>query len=168
MIRYIRKRRITPIIIISARDRESDKVTALDMGADDYVTKPFGIDELLARVRTRLRNVQQEPALSISMYTCGDMTVDLTKREVLRGDERIHLTPTEFIILHCFCRNNGKVLTYANVLNDIWGDDPNVDHQTLRVHVANIRRKIEPDPTLPDIIQTEIGVGFRIAEMDKK
>lgn len=166
VIREIRKERMTPIIVVSARDHESDKVKALDLGADDYITKPFGSDELPARIRTLLRRLHYVQPVHGMKYIWNNLIVDLERREVTLNGDPVHLTQTEFNILQCFCRNSGKVLPYDFLIAEIWGDNASYDPQNLRVNVANIRRKIEKDPILPEIIKTEVGIGYRIVEMD--
>lgn len=166
VIQQIRKERMTPIIVVSARDREKDKVKALDLGADDYITKPIGVDELPARIRTLLRRVRFVPSSHGSRYACDGLIVDIESRTVTLDGKNIHLTQTEFNILQCLCRNSGKVLTYDFIMAETWGDSADYDPQILRVNMANIRRKIERDPVVPEFIKTEVGVGYRIVGME--
>ena len=151
-----------PVIVLSARGREEDKVRALDAGADDYLTKPFGVNELLARMRVALRHAHKEadgPLLRL-----GDLEVDLEKRVVKRGGEEVHLTPIEYRLLAYLAQNAGKVLTHRQILSEVWG--PGAAHQThyVRVHLAELRKKIEADPARPRLIVTEPGIGYRLRE----
>ncbi len=160
-----------PIIVISARSMEQDKATALDMGADDYITKPFGTIELLARIRAALRHTRTtaeagEIALTGS-YHVGDLEIDYRKRRVYRGGEDVRLTPNEYRIVALLGRHAGRVLTYKTMLRELWGPAASSDNKILRVHMAGIRRKIEPDPNEPRYIFTEVGVGYRMAEDEK-
>jgi two-component system KDP operon response regulator KdpE len=152
-----------PILVVSARDQERDKVQALDLGADDYITKPFGTSELLARIRTELRHAQtastQEEA-----FVCGDLTVDFFRRRVFVGGQEAHLTQIEFKIVTILARNAGRVLTYDQLIAEVWGPNALSDNQILRVNMANIRRKLEKNPAAPRYIITEIGVGYRMNE----
>jgi two-component system KDP operon response regulator KdpE len=154
-----------PIIVISARGREEDKVAALDAGADDYLTKPFGVNELLARMRVALRHTQGTSAMAApSAYEFGELHVDLSSRTVSLGGQELHLTPTEYRLLVLFAQNAGKLLTHRQILTEVWG--PAYAHQThnVRVHLAELRRKIEHDPSRPKLIVTEPGVGYRLRE----
>ncbi len=158
----------TPIIIISARNREMDKAQALDLGADDYITKPFGTIELLARIRTALRHTRttaenDEIALK-GQYHVGALTIDYRKHRVYMGGVDVHLTPNEFRIVGLLGKHAGRVLTYRTILRELWGPAVSTDNKILRVHMASIRRKIEPNPTEPRYIFTEVGVGYRMAE----
>ncbi len=155
-----------PIVILSARDQEREKVAALDAGANDYLTKPFGVSELLARVRVALRHAARvsnadEPertALSI-----GEVTIDFAARRVTRNGDEVKLTKLEFDLLAALARNAGKVLTHRFLLREVWGPVGQPETHTLRVFVANLRRKLESDPTRPRLIITEQGVGYRFA-----
>ena len=151
-----------PVIILSVRDQEEQKIKALDHGADDYVTKPFGIGELLARMRTALRHVHQVAPAS-STLSIGDLRVDLSARRVFRRDEEVHLTPLEYKLFVTMLKHSGKVLTHRFLLKEVWG--PHDTHEThyLRVFVASLRRKLEDDPARPRYILTEQGVGYRFA-----
>lgn len=164
----IRKWTSTPIIVISARNHEEDKVEALDLGADDYLTKPFSANELLARIRTALRHVRtgadmSEAALK-GTYHVGDLMVDFGRRLVTVNERKVHLTPNEFKIVSLLARHAGQVLTYNVIVRELWGPSTVNDNKILRVHMANIRRKIEPDPNEPRYFFTEVGVGYRLAE----
>ncbi len=158
-----------PIIVVSARNSEEQKVAILDLGADDYITKPFGVSELLARIRNAYRHsvrICSNGNVEHYRYQCGDLTVDLKNRQVMLHEERIHLTQLEFKILALLVKNAGKVLTYETIIRDIWGPLAMKQNQILRVNMANIRRKIEDNPASPQYIFTEMGVGYRIVEED--
>jgi len=155
-----------PVIVISARTQEKEKVTALDHGADDYITKPFGSGELLARIRTALRHSNQTGGMQTQeqAYTCDGLVIDFEKRLVTLDGEDIHLTQIEYKLVSLLAKNAGKVLTYDFILKDIWGPYADTDNQILRVNMANIRRKLEQNPAEPHYIYTEIGVGYRMKE----
>lgn len=155
-----------PIIVISARTQEKEKVEALDRGADDYITKPFGSEELLARIRTALRHSNQVRSSvgAEKRYSCEDLIIDFDKRLVTLAGEDIHLTQIEYKLVSLLAKNAGKVLTYDYILKEIWGPYADMDNQILRVNMANIRRKIEKNPAEPHYIYTEIGVGYRMKE----
>ena len=151
-----------PIIVLSARDQEAQKVQALDSGADDYVTKPFGIRELLARMRSALRHAQ--PKGGDEQVVCtGDLRFDLAARLVYRRDEEVHLTPIEYKLLVTLLKHSGKVLTHRFLLREVWGPHDVQENHYLRVFVASLRRKLEQDPAQPRYILTEQGVGYRFA-----
>ena len=151
-----------PVIIISARTKEQEKVSALDLGADDYITKPFGTGELMARIRTSLRHSHaQTPG---HVYKALDLEIDFEKRLIrLRGEE-VHLTQIEYQLLTLLAENSGRVLTYSYIMNAIWGPYMDNNNQILRVNMANIRRKLEQNPAQPQYVFTEIGVGYRMRE----
>jgi len=149
-----------PILILSVRGNESDKVKALDLGADDYLTKPFSAGELLARMRALLRRVESRVGQPPEIQA-GDLTVNLARRQVLLGEQEISLTKTEFEILALLARNIDCVVTYRMLAEKIWGDTEDREPQLLRVHVSNLRKKIEPNPAVPRFIHTEPGIGFR-------
>ena len=157
-----------PVIIISARDRETEKVKALDMGADDYVVKPFGVSELLARIRSALRRSERlklSQGIQRDVYQIKDLTVDLSKHQVLLGDEEIHFTQNEFKILELLAIHAGKVLTYDFILKHVWGPyGGSGNNQILRVNMANIRRKLKENPSDPKYIHTELGIGYRMLD----
>ena len=161
--------REVPVIIISARDRESEKVRALDMGADDYVVKPFGVSELLARIRTTLRRadrLKMSQGAQRDVYQVQDLVVDITKHQVLLAGEQIHFTQNEFKILELLCIHAGKVLTYDFILEHVWGPyGGNNNNQILRVNMANIRRKLKENPSEPKYVLTELGIGYRMLEV---
>ena len=160
--------RETPVIIISARDREAEKVRALDMGADDYVVKPFGVSELLARIRSALRRADRlklSQGIQRSSYQIKDLTVDLARHQVLLGGEEIHFTQNEFKIIELLAIHAGKVLTYDFILEHIWGPyGGSGSNQILRVNMANIRRKLGENPSEPRYIHTELGIGYRMLD----
>jgi two-component system KDP operon response regulator KdpE len=149
-----------PILILSVRGNESDKVKALDLGADDYLTKPFSAGELLARMRALLRRVESRVGQPPEIQA-GDLTVNLARRQVLLGEQEISLTKTEFEILALLAGNINCVVTYRMLAEKIWGDTEDREPQLLRVHVSNLRKKIEPNPAVPRFIHTEPGIGFR-------
>ena len=151
-----------PVVVISARSHEKDKVEALDLGADDYITKPFGTGELMARIRTSLRHSHaQTPG---HVYKALDLEIDFEKRLIrLRGEE-VHLTQIEYQLLTLLAENSGRVLTYSYIMNAIWGPYMDNNNQILRVNMANIRRKLEQNPAQPQYVFTEIGVGYRMRE----
>lgn len=165
LIRSVREWSKVPIIVVSARGHERDKVSALDSGADDYITKPFGTDELLARIRAALRHGQSRMGANETVYSGKGLRVDAERRLVCVDDKPIHLTQTEYRIVLLLCRHSGKVLTYDFMIREVWGPFSGCDTQILRVNMANIRRKIEKDPAMPEYITTEIGVGYRMTEM---
>lgn len=164
LVRQLREWTDTPIVVLSARDRETDKVTALDAGADDYLTKPFGIGELLARLRVALRHSTRSPAPELSTYDCGDWHVDLAARRVFAGGAEVHLTPTEYRLLLTLIRHAGKVVTHRMLLRELLGEEHEDAQHTLRVHISQLRRKLEPDPTRPRHLLTEPGVGYRLRD----
>lgn len=163
--RTIRESSRVPIIVLSARGREADKVAALDAGADDYLTKPFGVKELLARMRVALRHARTAASSPDSqVLEFGEVKIDLARREVFRGATQIHLTPIEYKLLFFLARQAGKVLTHRQILNEVWG--PAYANQThyVRVHMADLRKKIEDDPSRPKLLVTEQGVGYRLRD----
>lgn len=155
-----------PIVVISARGGEQDKVTAFDRGADDYLTKPFGVAELLARIRTALRHAAQSPDSAGPVFAKGDLRVDLERREVVRGRETVHLTPTEYKLLAALVRHPGRVLTHRQLLEEVWGTAYVEQTHYLRVYMAQLRHKLERDPARPRLLSTEPGVGYRLVEAD--
>ena len=169
VIKKLREWNSTPIIVISARSHEQEKAKALDGGADDYITKPFGTVELLARIRTSLRHSSQLSAgihSNAPVYRHGDLTVDFEKHLVTLSGAMVHLTQIEFKLLGLLARNSGKVLTYSYIMEKIWGPYMDNNNQILRVNMANIRRKIEKNPAAPEHVFTEIGIGYRMAESE--
>lgn len=157
-----------PIIVVSARGNEQDKVSALELGADDYITKPFGAAELLARIRVALRHTRSisTSAANGGRFVSGALTVDYDKHQVLISGENARLTQNEFRIVALLSRYAGKVLTYDYIMKELWGPQNGGGNQILRVNMANIRRKIEKNPAEPQFIFTEVGVGYRMAESD--
>jgi two-component system KDP operon response regulator KdpE len=159
--RRIRASSPVPILVLSVREDESNKVAALDLGADDYLTKPFGIDELLARVRALLRRAEGPETGTDLRYVLGEVEVDLHQRRVIRGGEDVRLTRTEWSLLDAFARHPGKLLTHRWLLERVWGEGYTEDVDVLRVFVSQLRKKIEPDPRRPRAIVTEPGIGYR-------
>jgi two-component system KDP operon response regulator KdpE len=152
-----------PILILSARDQEKQKVTALDNGADDYLTKPFSTAELLARIRVAMRHAAKiDDDAESSTFTTGDLRVDLADRKVFVKGEEVHLTPLEYKLLTTLVKHSGKVLTHRFLLNEVWGPLHAQETHYLRVFMASLRRKIEEDPTQPGFLITEQGVGYRL------
>jgi two-component system KDP operon response regulator KdpE len=166
VLKSIRKWTSIPIIIVSARGHEREKVEALDLGADDYITKPFGTSELLARIRTAVRHnnkISDDNHPESEKIMIGGLSIDYEKRIVKIDDKEIHLTPIEYKIIVLLSKNVGKVLTHDYLMKEIWGPYVN-ENQTLRVNMANIRRKIEVNPAEPKYILTEVGVGYRMVD----
>jgi len=163
VIRGVRKWSAVPIIVLSARSQESDKIVALDAGADDYVTKPFTVGELLARIRSALRHaaVHGRPE-STEIFANGDLRVDLLRRRVFVKEQEIHLTPIEFRLLSVLIRSAGKVVTYNHLLRDVWGPGKVDQNHYVRTYIADLRRKLEGDPARPVYLLTEVGVGYRL------
>lgn len=161
--RRLREWTAIPIIVLSARNQEQDKVTALDLGADDYLTKPFGVKELLARMRTALRHAARSEATSGDMvFTVGDLRVDLVRRLVFVGDKEAHLTATEYKLLAVLVRHAGMVLTHRQLLKDVWGPLHVEEAHYVRVYMRQLRAKLEANPAHPRYLITEIGVGYRL------
>lgn len=165
--RTIRRSATTPIIVLSARGQEHDKVSALDLGADDYLTKPFGVPELLARMRVVLRRTAGATDGGIAgqtAYLQGEVKVDLVRRQVWRAGEEVHLTPTEYKLLAALVRQAGRVVTHRQLLREVWGGNYVEQTHYLRVYMAQLRHKLERDPTRPRLLGTEAGVGYRLRE----
>jgi two-component system KDP operon response regulator KdpE len=162
VIRQIREWTTTPIIVLSARDQEQAKVAALDLGADDYVTKPFGLDELLARIRTALRHASRTSDNAESVFTLGDLKVDLARRQIFVSGDEIHLTPIEYKLLTTLIRHAGKVLTHRHLLKEVWGPLHVEEGHYLRVYMRQLRNKLEKNPAHPRYLVTELGVGYRL------
>jgi two-component system KDP operon response regulator KdpE len=158
--RRIREWSRVPILVLSAREGDRDKVEALDLGADDYLTKPFSMAELLARLRVALRHASAG-APAAAVWSCGDLTVDLARRYVTRGANQIRLTPTEYELLRLFVTNADRALTQRHILQAVWGPGYENDTPTLRVFITQLRQKIEVEPGHPRLIVTETGVGYR-------
>ena len=165
VIRRLRTWSEMPVIVVSARDQDKEKVAVLDLGADDYLTKPFSASELLARIRVALRHMyKQSGAKANPVYQAGELRLDAEKRKVYLGESEIHVTPMEYALLLLLFKNQGKVLTTSVILREIWGAGYGQDTQALRTLTAGLRRKIEKNPAKPRYILTEIGVGYRLAE----
>lgn len=162
VLRRLREWYTSPILILSARDQELQKVEALDHGADDYVTKPFGMRELLARIRTALRHAHKT-GTEVTSVTIGDLKFDLAARLVYRKGIEIHLTPLEYKLLVTMLKHVGKVLTHRFLLREVWGPENSRENHYLRVFVASLRKKLEEDPAQPRYLLTEQGVGYRLA-----
>ena len=163
--RRIREWSRVPIVVLSARGREDDKVSALDAGADDYLTKPFGLPELLARMRVALRHSREAAGSgSPPVLEFGELKIDLARREVTRAGHPVHLTPTEYRLLALLAQHAGKVLTHRQILHEVWGPHAANQAHYVRVHMAELRKKIEADPTRPRLIATEPGVGYRLRD----
>ncbi|MBI2892999.1 MAG: response regulator [Deltaproteobacteria bacterium] len=161
--RRIREWSSTPIVVLSARDREAEKVVALDGGADDYLTKPFGAGELLARLRVALRHSARGQAEPIgSVFETGELRVDLAQRLVLRAGREVHLTPLEYKLLATMIRHAGKVITHRQLLHDVWGPTYAAQTHYLRIYMANLRQKLEVESAHPRFLLTEPGVGYRL------
>jgi two-component system KDP operon response regulator KdpE len=162
VLKRIREWSRVPVIILSVRDRENDKIAALDAGADDFVTKPFGSGELLARLRTTLRRSQPQSAEAV--YRAGKIEIDLAARNVRRLGQEIKLTPTEYSLLRLLVVHAGKILTHRQLLTEVWGPNAVEQTQYLRVHIAHLREKLEANTNRPELILTESGVGYRFAK----
>jgi two-component system, OmpR family, KDP operon response regulator KdpE len=159
VIQLVREWSTIPIIILSARDQETEKVEALDMGANDYITKPFGVGELMARIRVCLRS--QGNGADESQVHCGDLVIDLAKHQVTVSGNEVKLTPTQYDLLKVLAQNAGKVLTHRQLLKRVWGAESD-DTQYIRVYIGQLRRKIEEDPSRPKYLITESGIGYRL------
>jgi len=160
VIRELRTWSKTPILVLSARDRESEKIAAFDLGADDYVNKPFGIGELTARLRTALRHVAEQ-ASEQTRIQAGSLDIDILAHRVTRNGEPVKLTPKEFDLLAVLVRNSGRVMTHRQILTAVWGPAHVEDLQYLRVFIGQLRQKLEPTPDTPELILTEPGIGYR-------
>ena len=156
-----------PVIVLSARVGERDKIEALDGGADDYLTKPFGVGELLARVRATTRRGQSAGAIADALFEFGDIKVDLSRRTVKKRGEQIHLTPTEYRLLTLLVANAGKVLTHRQILREIWGPSHSEDGHYVRVYMGHLRQKLEDDPAQPRHILTETAIGYRLVQASR-
>lgn len=163
VIRQVRQWSDVPIVVLSAREREAEKVEALDLGADDFVNKPFGVGELMARLRTALRH-RGQPGAASGVLKVGSIEIDIAHHRVTRNGAAVKLTPREFELLVCLARHPGKVMTHRQLLTAVWGPAQAAETQYLRVYVGHLRQKIEDDPDDPKIILTELGIGYRMAE----
>lgn len=169
VIKKIRSWSVTPIIVISARSDDKDKIQALDAGADDYLTKPFSVDELLARLRSTLRRIlylESIGTMEEAVFHNGDLTIDYTSATVKLGDEELHLMPMEYSILCLLAKNVGKVLTHKYILDKVWINAIESDLSSLRVYMASLRKKIEGENNKSKYIQTHIGIGYRMLKID--
>lgn len=164
VIRRVREWSDVPIVVLSARDREAEKIEALDLGADDFVNKPFGVGELMARIRTALRHRMQRH-LETPILKLADIEIDNVRHRVTRGGQEIKLTPKEFELLSCLARNAGRVVTHKQILTAVWGPAHTEHTQYLRVYIGHLRQKIEQDPDDPRVVLTEPGIGYRIADI---
>ena len=166
VIRHIRSWSQLPIIVLSARTSEEEKVRALDLGADDYITQPFGTSELLARIRTALRHSSRPtaPSAASSIYHAKQMKIDFDRRLVTVNGKEVHLTQIEYKILTLLAKNSGKVITYDTIMASVWGPYSDGNNRILRVNMANMRRKLENNPAAPEYIFTEVGIGYRMLE----
>jgi len=165
VIRTVREWSDVPIVVLSARGREAEKIEALDLGADDFVNKPFGVGELMARIRTALRHRMQRHA-ETPVLKVGDLEIDNVRHRVTRAGQEVKLTPKEFELLSCLARNAGRVVTHRQILTAVWGPAHTEHTQYLRVYVGHLRQKIEDNPDDPRIVLTEPGIGYRIADID--
>ncbi|HEY6539522.1 MAG TPA: response regulator transcription factor [Ktedonobacteraceae bacterium] len=159
--REVRAQSNLPIIVLSVKDTERDKVQALDLGADDYVSKPFGVNEVLARIRVALRHSAQVESGTQPVFTAGPLSVDFAQRQVLLDGQEVKLTPTEYDLLKALIKNRGKIMTRQMLLSQVWGTGYGAESHYLHVYVGQLRRKIEPDPAHPRFILTISGVGYR-------
>jgi two-component system KDP operon response regulator KdpE len=164
--REVRAQSNLPIIVLSVKDTERDKVQALDLGADDYVSKPFGVNEVLARIRVALRHSAQVESGTQPVFTAGPLRVDFAQRQVLLNGQEVKLTPTEYDLLKALIKNRGKILTRQMLLSQVWGTGYGAESHYLHVYVGQLRRKIEPDPANPRFILTISGVGYRFSADD--
>ncbi len=161
----IRQWSVTPVIVLSIRSGEAEKIRLLDAGANDYLTKPFGMGELLARIRAALRHRLNES--SDGIFRTGGLVFDLANHLVLLDGKEVKLTPTEYTILRYLALNGGKIVTHAQLIRELWGPDSVPDESYLRVYILQLRRKIEQNPSVPDLIVTEPGMGYRLAATEK-
>lgn len=166
VIEQTRRQSDIPIIVLSAREREAEKIAALDLGADDYLNKPFGIGELLARLRSLLRRRPMPAFVAGSVYTIGSIEIDTASHQVTKAGLPVHLTPKEFDLAVLLARHVGRVLTHRQILSEIWGPAHGDDTQYLRVFIGQIRQKLEDDPSDPRLILTETGIGYRAASSE--
>lgn len=165
VVRKLRQQIRVPIIVLSARGQERDKIAALDLGADDYLTKPFGLNELLARIRVALRHAMAPlDEVADPVFEVGELRVDLALRRIFRGEEEVHLTPTEYKLLATLIRHAGRVLTHRQLLETVWGANYVEQTHYLRVYMAQLRHKLERDPARPRLLTTEPGVGYRLRD----
>ena len=166
LIKKVRQWTNVPIIVLSARGREQDKVSALELGADDYLTKPFGAGELLARLKVMQRHACNAIRGQAALFTNGDLRINLDQREVHVGDRKIDLTPTEYKLLCALARQLGKVVTYQQLLREVWGKNADENNHYLRIYTQHLRRKLGDNPMLPTYIITEAGIGYRMKALN--
>lgn len=164
VLRRIRAWSVVPVVILTARGQEQEKITLLDAGADDYLTKPFGVGELLARIRAALRRTSGISASETPVITIGDLCIDLVHRKIVRGSEEIHLTPIEYRLLGVLARNLGRVVTQRQLLQEVWGPEYTDSPHYLRIYMQHLRHKLEHDPARPRYLLTEPGVGYRLRD----
>ncbi len=165
LIPTLKRERPVPLIVLSSRDREQDKILALDLGADDYVTKPFGAGELMARIRAAQRHAIQQIG-GRPLLRLRDLEIDMVNRHVQKGAKRLHLSPTEFDLLRLLAQHAGRILTHAQILKEVWGPAKAEEVQYLRVYIRQLRQKIEDDPNAPIFVQTEPGIGYRFTDAE--
>jgi two-component system KDP operon response regulator KdpE len=165
--RRVRAQSSLPIIVLSVKDTERDKVIALDLGADDYICKPFGMNEVLARIRVALRHAAQVGSGVEPIFTAGPLRVNFARRQVQVNGQEVKLSPTEYDLLKAFIRKSGKILTRQMLLSQVWGAGYGTESHYLHVYVGQLRRKIEPDPTHPRLIHTISGIGYRLSSEDE-
>lgn len=163
LIPTLKRERPVPLIVLSSRDREQDKILALDLGADDYVTKPFSAGELMARIRTAQRHAIQQVG-GRPLLALGGLEIDMVNRHVQKAGKRLHLSPTEFDLLRLLAQHAGRILTHAQILKEVWGPAKVEEVQYLRVYIRQLRQKIEDDPNAPVFVLTEPGIGYRFAD----
>jgi two-component system, OmpR family, KDP operon response regulator KdpE len=166
-IERVRAHSSTPIVVLSVRGAEHEKVKAIDLGADDYLTKPFGMDELVARIRLALRHAARPLTGTAAVFRTGDLVVDLERRQVTAGGREVHLTPTEYALLKLFIANPNRVLTTRMLLRQVWGPDYDLEEHYLHVYLATLRKKLEENPRKPRYLITEPGIGYRLLAEDR-
>lgn len=166
LIQELRGKSAVPIVVLSARSLEAAKIAALDAGADDYLTKPFGVGELLARVRAATRRARGLAGSERREFALGELTVDLVKRRVTRAGKEVRLTPIEYRLLEALVHNAGKVMTHQQLLREVWGPQHAEDSHYVRIYMAQLRHKLEEDPAQPRFLLTETGIGYRLADAD--
>lgn len=166
IIRELREKSAVPVIVLSARSLESAKIAALDAGADDYLTKPFSVGELLARVRAAIRRSRNADMGQRKEFSLGELKVDLVKHRVTSAGKEMHLTPIEYRLLEALVKNAGRVMTHQQLLREVWGPQHTEDNHYVRIYMAQLRHKLEKDPARPRFLLTETGIGYRLADSD--